>query len=161
MKYEIKKQILIAVMVIALFVFVVSLSSLYAQRVISCGIAQTCTIPIPFLIPITSSIGLFTGTLVYYFMSWKHLKEEDKFKDYEEVIKKIINGFLSEEERKVFYLVMEKGKISQAELTKKLEMPRVKVFRIIERLRKKGLIEKKGNGKVRIIYINKKIIKYS
>lgn len=155
LKMEIKyhKQLLIPVMIIAIFIFVVSLSSLYTQRVISCGEAQTCTIPIPFLIPITASIGLFIGTLVYYLMVGRSTKKEIDINKYN----KIINRLFNNEEIDILKIIAREKEISQAKIAPLTGMPRLKVFRMIEKLKEKGLIEKQEKGKIRIIKIKEDI----
>ena len=143
------KPILIPLMIIAIFVFIVSFASLYTQRQISCGAAQTCTIPIPFLIPITASMGLFIGTLVYYLMAGKLTKKETNISNYSKIIDKLLN----KEENDILRIIAKEKKISQAKITSMTGIPRLKIFRIIEKLKEKGLIEKQEEGKIRIIKI--------
>ena len=143
------KNLLIIIMVIAVFIFIVSLASLYTQREISCGRATTCTIPLPFLIPITASIGLFVGTLVYYLMSSQIKKKDIRLTESSNVLARLFN----EEEKKILKIIAENDELTQAKITSLAEMPRLKIFRIIEKLKDKGMIEKKEKGKLRIIKI--------
>ena len=149
MEIKFHKQWLIIVMIIAVFIFIVALTSLYTQRVITCGEAQTCTIPIPFLIPIVASAGLFIGTLIYYLMAGKVLKKDVNLEKCSEVI----GNLFSKEEKAVLKILTKHKQISQAKITSLAGMPRLKIFRIIEKLREKGLIEKQEEGKARIIHI--------
>ena len=134
-------------MIIAIFIFTVSLASLYTQRVISCGEAQTCTIPIPFLIPITASAGLFIGTLVYYLMAGRIAKKESNIEKCSELIEKLF----SKEERAVLKVLTNHKQLSQARLTALTGLPRLRIFRIVGKLKEKGLVEKQEQGKARII----------
>jgi len=153
MQFKLYKPYLIAMMVISLFIFIVSLSSLYAQRVISCGAFQTCTIPIPFLIPITASIGLFIGTFVYYLMVKQLRKKETNLGK----CSKLIYNIFSEDEKNILKEIAQQKSITQAKISSITGLPRLKVFRIIEKLKKKGFIEKQEKGKARIIKIKDEI----
>ncbi len=141
------KNMLLVIMIIAVFIFIVSLASLYTQREISCGRATTCTIPLPFLIPITASMGLFVGTFVFYFMESKIEKQDVKISESSDVISRL----LSADERKLINILAENNELTQSKLTSLSKMPRLKVFRTIEKLKQKDLIEKKEKGKLRII----------
>ncbi|MBW2981484.1 hypothetical protein KY343_01260 [Candidatus Woesearchaeota archaeon] len=153
MEFKQNKQIMIPVMVIAIFIFVVSFASLYTERQISCGAAQTCTIPIPFLIPITASMGVFVGTLVYYLMATKIIKKNINIDRSYKIIEKLLN----KEEKDILKIITEYSEISQARLTSLAGITRLKVFRILERFKEKGLIEKHQNGKIRMIKIKEDI----
>ena len=146
-----RRTLLIIVMVIAGFVLIVSLASLYTQRVVSCGKAQTCTIPLPFLIPIIASVSLFVGSLMDYLMVGKISKKDSSIRECSGFIEKLF----SPEEYRILKLVAKNNEISQAKIVRTTGMPRLKVFRIIEKLKEKGIIEKEErDGKLRIIKID-------
>ncbi len=147
------KQLLISVMIIAIFLFIISFASLYTQRHISCGSTQTCTIPIPFLIPISASLGLFIGTLVYYLMVGRLTQKNTYLKKYH----RIIGNLLEKEEKELLNIIKDKKEITQAKLTSITNMSRVKVFRTVKKLQQKNLIEKEEHGKKRIIKIKKEL----
>jgi len=147
------KNLLIIIMVIAIFIFIVSLASLYTQREISCGRATTCTIPLPFLIPITASMGLLVGTFVFYLMESKIEKKDIRINESSNVISRL----LSSEERNLIKILAREKELTQARLTFLSKMPRLKVFRTVEKLKEKGLIEKKEKGKLRIIKMKEDI----
>lgn len=148
------KHLLIIFMIVAGLVLVVSLASLYTQRVVSCGEAQTCTIPVPFLIPIIASVSLFVGSLMGYFMVGKILKKENKVKKCSGFVEKLF----SSEEYKILKLVAKNKRISQAEIVRRTHLPRLKVFRIIEKLKERKILEKyEENGKTRIIKMDKEL----
>ncbi len=146
-----EKTILIIAMVLAAFVLIVSLASLYTERVVSCGTTNTCTIPLPFLIPIIASASLLVGCLMGYFMVKKISKKDVNLKESCELIKKI----LSKEEYEILKIIAEKPEISQARIVQKTGISRLRVFRTIEKLRIKGIIEKQEkDGKTRLIKMN-------
>jgi len=145
------KKWLVLVMIIAIFVLIVSLASLYTQRVVSCGTAQTCTIPLPFLIPIIASVSLFVGSLMSYFMVEKLSRKDKSFERSSEFIEKLLNP----EEYEILKLVAKNNEISQAKIVQTTQMPRLRVFRAIEKLKQKGIIQKEEkDGKLRIIRMN-------
>jgi len=142
------RKLLIIAMVIGFFVLIVSLASLYTQRVVSCGMAQSCTIPLPFLIPIIASVSLFVGSLMGYLMVEKLSKKDDNFKKSSEFIEKLFD----KDEYKILKLIASNDEISQAKLVQETGLPRLKVFRIIEKLKYKRIISKEEkDGKLRII----------
>ena len=151
-KKNTKKFFLIVIMIIAAFVLIVSLASLYTQRVVSCGLTETCTIPLPFLIPIIASVSLFVGSLIGYLMVGKLYRKEKDITEYSKLIKKVF----TKEECVILKLIDENKSISQARIVQSTKYPRLKVFRIIEKLKEKGIIEKKEkNGKTWMINLNK------
>jgi len=149
-----KKTLLIIIMIIAGFVLIVSLASLYTQRVVSCGEAQTCTIPLPFLIPIIASVSLFVGSLMGYFMVSSISKRNESFQKCSGFVEKLFN----KEEYEILKLVAKNGEVSQAKIVQTTGFPRLRVFRIIEKLKERGLLQKEEkDGKLRIIRINDNI----
>ncbi len=151
-----RRTLFVVIMIIAGFVLIVSLASLYTERVVSCGLTQTCTIPLPFLIPIIASVSLFVGSLMGYFMVEKLSKKEYNIKEYSDFMETLFN----KEEYKILKLIAKNEIISQAKITQTTGIPRLKIFRIIEKLKQKGIIEKQEKGgKLRIIKINEKIKK--
>ncbi len=146
-----RKEIFIGMLAFSVFVLIVSVTSLYIQTQISSGDACGCAIPIPLFIPFIASIGLFIGTLIYYLFSPK--LERPK------IDKKTILKFLSGDEKKVFEQLLEKKSITQASLTNKTNLSKVKVFRVLKKLENKGLVSKSSHGKTNLIELDKKISK--
>lgn len=145
------RKLLILSMVVAGFILIVSLASLYAERVVSCGEAQTCTLPLPYLIPIIASVSLFVGSLISYFMIERISKKDSNFKKSSEFIKKLFD----KEEYLVLKIIAKYDEISQAKIVQETGLPRLKIFRIIEKLRYKRIIDKEEkDGKLRIIKMN-------
>jgi len=148
------RGLLIVFMIVAGFVLIISLASLYTQRVVACGEAQTCTIPLPFLIPIIASVSLFVGSLMSYFMVGRLSEKDKSIRDCSGFIEKLFNS----EEYKILKLISKNNEVSQAKLVQETKLPRLKVFRIIEKLKEQGIIEKeKKNGKLRIIKMDEEL----
>lgn len=148
------KSLFLASTVLLGFVFIVSITILYVSDAIKNNNACGCVIPIPYMILILSSLGLFSGSFAFYFLISKHLK------DRKELTKNIefTLGFLDTDERKIVTaLIDNKGELNQAEFEKITGFHRVKVHRILVRLKSKGLIEKSASGKSKKIELNSEI----
>ena len=78
-------------------------------------------------------------------------KKDSSFKKSSEFIKKLFGN----EEYCVLKLIAKSSEISQAKIVQETRLPRLKIFRIIEKLKDKGIIEKEEkDGKLRIIRMN-------
>jgi uncharacterized membrane protein len=149
---DLKKKLLIVIIVIAGFVFGVSFSTLYAQVHIAEGTACSCTLPIPLLIPTFSSLGVFVGSIVYYMLSPAISREVQK------VDTKAILDLLEPLEKEIIRRIVEnRGEISQSKLSS--EFGKVKAFRVIEALKNRGVVEKVPYGKTNKIKLNEKFVK--
>ncbi len=150
-RYDFEKKVIFVMIIISVFVLIVSLSSLYVQTQIESGNVCGCAIPLYIFIPFLSSLGLFIGTLVYYFLRpvvEKRIKLEE-----------IIPPFLDKDESAIVGILLKEGKITQASLLRRTGLSKVKVFRIVERLRKKGVVIKRPYGKTNVIEISPEIKK--
>ncbi|MEM5834665.1 MAG: hypothetical protein QXQ69_02360 [Candidatus Aenigmatarchaeota archaeon] len=146
------QKLIIIVIILAGFIFSVSFSTLYAQTHIIEGTACSCTLPIPLLIPTFSSLGIFVGSIVYYLLFPK-IEESKEKEDY-----KIFLDFLDPEEKAILQKIIENnGKITQSKLSS--ELGKVKTFRVLEKLKKKGIIEKEAYGKTNTVKISEKFSK--
>ena len=143
------KKVAIGILIFSIFVFIVSLSSLYVQTEISSGNVCGCFIPIPLFIPFIASVGLFIGTLIYYLISPRLNKKK--------LHKKLLLNFFTGDERKIFGIILEKCEVTQSEIVKLSRLSKVKVFRILRRLENRNLIEKKPLGKTNLIVVNENV----
>ncbi|MCK4497364.1 MAG: hypothetical protein KAU24_04155 [Candidatus Aenigmarchaeota archaeon] len=146
-----KKVILIALMVV-IFVLVVSLSSWYVQLIIESGMVCSCAIPLPILLPVIASVGLLIGTLIYSMYSpgieRKPIDRKSLLMFFEETEQRIMDTILSN-----------RGEVSQARIVKLTGLPKVKVFRSLEKLKMKGIIEKESKGKTNTIRLTENVAK--
>ena len=148
---QVAKKVVIIAIILAGFVFAVSFSTLYVQVHIYEGTACTCTLPIPLLIPTFSSLGIFVGLIVYCLMFPRIEESKERLKKDLEVLLEL----LKEEEREVIReLIRNKGKILQSKLSSKFG--KVKSFRIVENLRRRGIVEKEAYGKTNWIKLSEK-----
>ncbi len=148
------RDILLVIGIIAGFIFIVSFSSYYVSNVLSRG--YVCVIPIPIMILLLSSLGVFVGSLIYYLLSYKFFKEKQEYsKDVSLTLR-----FLDNDERKLVSLLVDcKGTISQPELVGKTGLNKVKVSRIIKKLIERQVVIKKKVGKINRIYFHEDLEK--
>ena len=141
------KKVIVGSMVITIFVLVVTLSSWYVWNVIYFGDVCSCVIPLPILIPVLASIGLLVGTLVYYMFS----PNFDKAPLCKEAILKLLEAG----EREIISVLIDSGgRASQTSLGKSTGMSKVKVFRLLEKLVSRGIVEKESHGKTNMIMLS-------
>ncbi|MCK4730496.1 MAG: hypothetical protein KAT28_04205 [Candidatus Aenigmarchaeota archaeon] len=148
---EQEKKLILGILILSIFVFIVAASSMYVQTEISSGNVCGCAVPIPIFIPFLASIGLFIGTLLYYLFFPKHENKIDK---------KIILNFFEKEEKEIMgKLIENKGSCLQSKLTRETSLSKVQVFRILENLVKKNIVNKESYGKTNTVKLNEWIIK--
>jgi len=151
---KILKDIFLTVGIITGFIFIVAFSSLYVSDAIKNNNACGCVIPIPWMILILSSLGIFVGSIAYYTIASKYIKEK-------KAINKDINytlNFLDNNEKQVIKSLIEnKEGISQSQIEKATGLHKVKVHRIINKLLQKDIIEKHSNGKTNKIVLKQEL----
>ena len=146
----VRTLVLLGVMISG-FMFFVSLATLYAQTKIEEGTACSCTPPVPILIPTFSSLGILVGLMTYYLIS--PLMKKTCMQSLE-----LILDMLEPEEALVIKaLLINGGEVSQARLSR--ELGKVRAFRTIERLKRRGIIDKESYGKTNKIKFSKKFQK--
>lgn len=144
------KKVIATSMLITIFVLIVSLTALYVQTQIEYGTVCSCAIPVPVLIPLLSSIGLLLGTFIYYISSPRFEKKEADAKP--------LLKFLDPAEKKIMGTIIENNfETSQARIVSQTGLPKVKVFRSLEKLRLKGILEKERFGKTNKIRLSNDI----
>ncbi|MFH7880541.1 MAG: hypothetical protein QXI09_00840 [Candidatus Aenigmatarchaeota archaeon] len=143
-----ERKIVVISIIISLFVFSVSLATLYAQiRIIEAN-AYTCLFAVPALIPLFSSFGVLIGLLVYYILAPK-IEGMAKKKIF------TILDLLEPKERDVIKMIIENnGEISQAKISSVLG--KVESHRIIQKLILRGVLEKNKEGKTNKIKLKEK-----
>ena len=147
------KKMILGMMLISVFVLMVGISSFYVQTQIEIGNVCGCLIPIPIFIPFLASVGLFIGTLVYYFLSPKfEPKKIDK-----NVFMKI---FDNQEKELINHLLKNEGESTQARIVRDTGMSKVRVFRLLENLRKRDIVSKVPHGKTNLILFDKNLLQF-
>jgi uncharacterized membrane protein len=143
---EYHKKIVFGMLVLTVFVLLVALSSLYVQTQIESDNVCGCLIPLPLFIPLLASIGLFIGTLAYYLFSPQFGRESI---DPEPILK-----MLNRDEAEILRAIIKaKGEISQARIGKVTGLSKVKVFRTLDSLKRKGVVEKRAFGKTNMVVL--------
>lgn len=116
----------------------------------TCG----CAYNLPTIIILLSGTGIVVGALTYYFLSKNIEERRKKFNKN----KKQLLKFLEQEEQQIIeILIQNKGETTQTNITQKLNLNRVKVFRTIEKLENKKMITKEKKGKINNIKLTKEL----
>jgi uncharacterized membrane protein len=112
----------------------------------NCG----CAFTLPITIILLSGTGIVVGVLTYYFLSGSFERRRKIFNKN----KSFLLNFLDDDERLVIEkLLKQNGEMSQSNLSKSVNLDRVKVFRILERLEQKKVIIKQKNKKTNKILL--------
>jgi len=108
------------------------------------------------MILILSSLGIFVGSISYYFMAAKYTKEkESRDKNIEATL-----NFLNPEEKIIFKeLIKNKAGLKQSAFEKLTGFHKVKVHRVIQRLMAKNIVEKSSDGKINKIRLSENLKK--
>jgi hypothetical protein len=139
------RKIIFGILILSVFVFIISVISLYVQVTIDSGDVCGCLIPLPFFIPFIGSTGLFIGTLVFYLFSPMTEKNAKLYR-------KLLLSMLGDSEAIILKALADnRGELSQARLTTLTGISKVNVFRTLEKMKTRKLIEKKPHGKTNTI----------
>jgi uncharacterized membrane protein len=145
MIYE--KKIIVGMTVISAFVLIVGVSSFYVQTQIDSGNVCGCIIPVSLFIPFLASVGLFIGSMIYYFLN--PVSRPMKIRR-----DAVLRVFEAQERKLVSLLLDSGGEMLQSRIVSETAMDKVKVFRLIERLSRKGIVRKEPHGKTNRIILN-------
>ena len=142
-----QKKFLTGMLVLTAFILAVALSSLYVQIQVSSGNVCGCAIPLYLFVPLVGSMGLMIGVIAYYLLSPKFEKPV--------VDKSQLLSFLERDEAAVMKALLDhKGEVSQAEIVRQTQLPKVKVFRVLRGLQARGIVQKEQNKKVNIVRLS-------
>lgn len=147
---ELGRKVVLVTIIIAGFIFLVSVTTLYVQSQITEH--GFCPIPLPVLVPAFASLGVFIGSLTYY-LTFTKLEESKEKK--EEVFQTLIEILPTEEKNVIKMIVENKGEILQSKISRCIG--KVKAFRIIENLVRKGVVVKEQYGKTNKIKLSEKL----
>ena len=147
-----KLTLLPVFVLLTLFVFIISFTAFYTKENFSsvCG----CKLPIWVIIISIASFGMFTGSLIYYFLNKNILK--DKL-NVQKSIYSVLN-FLEGDQKKILeFLINNSGKAYQSKISKELKIDKVRISRTINQLEKKQIIKKEKQGMTNIIFLEENI----
>ena len=142
------REVLLALSVVLGFIFIVSFSTLYVSDAIRNNNACGCVIPIPYMILLLSSLGLFVGSVSFYILTSKYLKEKQEITKGMDITLSFLDGG---ERRIVDTLIKQKQGLKQSRLAKLTGMHKVKVHRLLRRLESKGIIIKSSKDRSKLI----------
>ena len=148
------RDILLSVGIITGFIFVVTAAILIIKRywlVQSC----TCSYSIPLIIVALSSLGIFVGVLLYYFLAGRLQKTVHHLEQNAHAALRVIDA----DERKIIEaLIRHNGTILQSRLDKETGMTRLQAWRTLERLEKKNVVIKERTGKTNNVRLSKELL---
>ncbi|MCK4521098.1 MAG: hypothetical protein KAU20_00870 [Nanoarchaeota archaeon] len=148
---KLAKDVLLVLSIILGFVFIISFSAIYVSDAIKNNNACGCVLPIPYMILILASLGLFVGSLSFYILVSKHIKEK---KESTKNIEFTLNFLEKDEKTIIEELIKNKGQLNQSKFEKLTNLHKVKIHRIIDKLNSKGLIRKVSAGKTNNIIVS-------
>ncbi len=135
---EHSKKVITGAMVIVIFVLIVSMSSWYVWNEIYFGDICSCALPLPILIPVLASVGLLAGTVIYYIFS-----PDGKGRPGGDPL-----VLMEPDERAIMKVIISNGgKVPQSRIVEETGLSKVKVFRTIEKLKRREIICKEKFGK--------------
>jgi DNA-binding MarR family transcriptional regulator len=139
--------------IISGFLTILFFSVNYLNSRVICSLDCTLKNQVNIILVLLSLFGIFIGSLTYYFISEKYEKKIDKIqKNFD-----ITLDFLDLDEKKILSeLILNKGKITQSNLSKNLDFSRVKISRHLLKLENKSIIKKHPHGMTNIIYLEDK-----
>jgi uncharacterized membrane protein len=150
------RNIILAIALVMGFTFLVSFFVFYVKDRYGVNKSCSCGMSLTLIIVALASLGVFVGTLTYYFLSkslLKNRKIDNNKKDIE-----LTYNFLDTEERKIIKAIINsKNKISQNKLSKITEIDPVKLSRRISSLEEKDIILKEKNGMTNTIKLKLEI----
>lgn len=146
---DLSRKIIVGMAIIAGFIFLVSAIALYVQtQITEYGF---CPIPVPVLVPAFASLGVFIGSLTYYFM---FIRLEESKEKRSEIVQSMLEMLHVDEKEIIKKIIENKGEILQSKLSD--VFGKVKTFRIIENLARRGIVSKESYGKTNKIKLNGK-----
>ena len=143
------RRIILAISIVMGFVFLVSFFVFYVVQIYGVD-ACACGIPIYLIIIILSSLGVFVGTLTYYLLTESFLRKKELLKV--NILKTL--DFLETDEKTILTTVLNNGgKITQSKLATLTGMDKVRVFRKLSTLERKGILMKERKGISNVIIL--------
>jgi hypothetical protein len=138
------------------FIAILFFRLLYLNNNVLCSLDCKSRNEVLISIVLLCLVGMFVGSLTYYFISDKYEKHINKLKD--EL--KFVYDFMDHEQRIIFKKIIENdGNIKQSQLPKITGLNRLQVSREIKRLVSRGILIKKESGMTNEISLKPEIKK--
>jgi len=126
------------------FIFITAFSVYYVSDAINKGNVCGCAVPIPLMLVILSSLGVFVGSGIYYLIYPKLTKSKEKPFPYLKAVLK----FLEPDERMIIQLIIDSSQtLTQSQIAQETNFDKVKISRLIKKLEEKEIISKNNEGK--------------
>jgi uncharacterized membrane protein len=147
-------QLWLIIGIIAGFAAVLFFSITYLNEKVLCDAQCREQNQVSLILVLLSLFGMFIGSLTYYFISDKYEKKINRMHKDLSITLKFLDG---EEKLIVSSILNHKGRITQSEMKKNTGLSRVRIFRVLKKLEKKGVITKKPHGMTNIIELDEEL----
>ena len=134
------------------FLSVLFFVSVYLNNKVLCDLSCRARNEVQIALVLLSLVGMFVGSLTYYFISEKYEKKIGKIR--KEV--KSIMKFLDRDQRKIVEFLIKNGfSALQSDIVTKTGFTRVQVSRILKEMYRKKIINKEKHGMTNKISLSK------
>lgn len=146
-------NVVLSISLVMGFIFIATLGALYAERnfIPSC----TCIFPPWIIIIAFASLGVFIGTLTYYFLTKQYVSDNKTIK---KGLKNMLNFLDNDDKKIIMTLVKNSGTLSQSKMSELTKLDKVKLSRRIDVLVSKNIISKEKNGMTNKIILDNNIL---
>ncbi len=139
------------------FVFLVSFTVFYVKEKFSITKACECPVSLTTIIISLTSLGVFVGTIVYYFIAKAYTRKSISLK---KNALETLNFLDNEGKAIVKCLIDNKGSLTQSKLAKLTSIPPVKLSRRLKKLEEKGIVLKEKRGMSNVVVLSKNLIEF-
>ncbi len=144
-------NIMLAIALVMGFIFIATFTVYYIRDKYGISDSCGCMVSLPMVMILLASLGVFVGTMTYYFIAKAFFTEK---KTITVNIEKTLD-FLDNEERLILKaLIKSNGSSAQNKLPALTGIDSVKLFRRLANLEKKGIIKKQKKGMTNNIDLN-------
>lgn len=147
-------QLWLIIGMVAGFAAVIFFSITYLNETVLCSVDCRLRNEVSIILVLLSLVGMFIGSLTYYFISEKYEKKITKIhKDVSLTLR-----FLDGEERVIVSAIIKSsGELTQSDIARNTGLSRVKISRSLHKLEQKNIITKTSCGMTNMIKIKKEI----
>ncbi len=142
-----KEKVLLGLALISGFIFTVSTLALILESTLPKDMCEPWNW-IPYLLIITSSLGVFVGGIVHY-LTLEYLERKERI-DKTKAKREVLLNCLPGEEKKVVECLLEGPKF-QSEISRITGFDKVKTHRILKKLEARNVVKLEKIGKTNIV----------
>ena len=138
------------------FLAILFFSLIYLNNNVLCDLDCRGRNEVVLALILLSLVGMFVGSLTYYFISGKYEQKIGKMHKNMKVLYRLFDP----DQKLIFQNILDNnGQITQSKLVKETKLSRVKISRSLKKLGEKGIIEKQKSGMTNKIKLTTEISK--